>query len=119
MSKPIREQILNNPRLVLSEFKTEDIVILKNSLEVTAKQILCKFGYMKLDSQGLDIYTIEEIFSKMPDETKIMFWSINNARYLLELERQLNNKHVETIQMQQTQLSEQQIQIVRLQTKLN
>ena len=54
----------------------------------------------------------------MPDETKIMFWSINNARYLLELERELNNKHVETIQMQQAQLSQQQIQIVRLQTKL-
>ena len=64
MSKPIREEILSNPRLVLSEFKTEDIVMLKNSLEVTAKQILCKFGYMKLNSKGMDVYTIDEIFYK-------------------------------------------------------
>tara|TARA_R110000868_G_scaffold14021_1_gene65429 strand:+ start:20932 stop:21357 length:426 start_codon:yes stop_codon:yes gene_type:complete len=131
MSKPIQEQILNNPRLVLSEFKLEDIQILTNTLKSTANQILCKFGYMQRTDKdintltkeevalrGYDKYTIEEIFNRMPNETKTMFWAVNNAGYLLEIEKRLREKREQENKLLMAEILGYQIQIIELQKEI-
>lgn len=132
MSKPLREQILSNPRLVLSEFNNLDILTLQNNLKSTANQILCKFGYMQrtdkdintltkeeVTLRGYDKYTLQEVFERMPNETKIMFWSINNASYLIEIEKRLRleaNKRIDNLTAENLKLN---IELMKLQEKLN
>lgn len=131
MSKPIREQLLNNPSLVLSEFKAEDIIILKRTLETTANQILAKFGYMQRTDKdintltkeevalrGYDKYTLSEVFERMPNETKVMYWSVNNARYLIEICLALNKDIENEIKRMRAELTRQQLQIVELQRNI-
>lgn len=131
MSKTTEEQILNNPRLVLSEFNAEDIIILTNTLKSTANQILCKFGYMQptdkphdqltkeeIAIRGYDKYSISEVFERMSDETKKMFWSVNNASYLIEIEKRLRESKLEQLELLKAEVLGYQIEIVKLQEKI-
>ena len=112
------QEILNNPTKVLSEFKAEEIVILKNTLETSAKQIFCKYGYMQLNDDGFDKYTTQQIVDRMPKETRLLYWSMNNARYLLQIESEFRKEQRQMINQLRAELTQQQMQIIELQTKL-
>ena len=131
MSKPIKEQILNDPRLVLSDFKIEDIQIVKNGLKNTANQILAKYGYMQptdvphekltkndIALRGYDKYSIDEVFNRMPNETKLMFWSVNNANHVLEIEKRIREKREHEHKLLNAEILGYQIQIVELQREI-
>ena len=118
MSQPTREQILNDPRIVLSDFNREDIELIRSSLVITAKQIMCKFGYMELNEDLIDKYTIDEVFNQMPDETKIMFFAVNNAGVVLEVEKRLREQREQENKLLSAELLGCQIQIIELQNKL-
>lgn len=131
MSRPIKDEVLSNPRLVLSEFNIEDIQILRNTLKNTANQILCKFGYMQRTDKdiknltkeevalrGYDKYTIEEVFNRMPNETKMMFWAVNNAGYLLEIEKRMREDREKDFKLLNAELLKVQILAHELETEL-
>ena len=79
---------------------------------------MCKFGYMELNEDNLDKYTIEEVFKRMPDETKLMFFSVNNAGLLIEIEKRLRKLKDNEIKILSAELLGCQMQIIELQTKL-
>lgn len=112
------QSIINNPTLVLRDFKAEEIVILKNTLETSAKQILCKYGYMQLDDEGFDKYTMSQIVDRMPRETRLMYWAINNARYLLQIESEMRKNLTLIINQQRAELTNFQMQTIELQREL-
>lgn len=118
MSKPIRECILNDPRMILSEFTSLDKEIIRSSLFIAAKQIMCKYGYLEINKEGLDKYTIEEVFKRMPNETKIMFFAVNNSGVLIEIEKRLREEKDREFDLVSAELLGCQIQIIELQTKL-
>lgn len=131
MSKTLREQYLSNPGLVLSEFKEEDVITLTNTLKSTANQILCKYGYMQptdkphdqltkeeISLRGYDKYSLKEVFERMPNEVKTMFWAVNNAGYLLRIEKEFRDSQTEEIKRNRAEILKYQLEIMELQEKV-
>lgn len=112
------KKITDSPDYILKSFKTNEIVFLKNQLFISKESILKKYGKFEVDKNGCPLFTNEQVFKKMPESTKKMFWAINNASVLIELGDRLNNDLNEEIKRMRAELTAQQITIVELQKQL-
>jgi len=111
--------IIDNPENILKSFTVDEITFLKNQLFITKEQVLNRYGKYQLNDKGLEMYTREQVFQRMPPSTRTMFWSINNAILLIQLSLDLNSDLESEIKRMRKELTIQQIQIVKLQKELN
>lgn len=109
---------IDNTETVLKSFTTQEIISLNGILFTTREQILAKYGKFQLNDKGLDLYTNSQIIQRMPNETRIMFFAINNSNFLIELSLILNSDLTEDNKRMRAELTKQQIKIIELQTKL-
>lgn len=119
MSKTLIENIIDSPENILQSFKTHDISFLKNELFITGQKILSKFGKYDVDENGMPSKNLKDVFDSMPQSTKQMFWSINNASALIESLLNYNEEMESEIKRMRGELSVQQIEIIKLQKQLN
>lgn len=113
------KRIIDNPSEILKTLKTSDIIFLKNQLFLTKEGVLKKYGKFEVDSDGAPLFTSEQLFKRMPDSTKKMFWSINNASVLIESLLNLNTDLEEEVKRMRFELSKLQIEYSKLQIELN
>lgn len=118
MSKSTTDGILSSPNSLLTDFTANDIVLLKNGLFKAKEQILAKYGKFDINEKGLPQYTEKEVFNRMQDSTKQLFWSVNNASNLIEFCLKDNDDLSSKIKDMRQEITSYQIEIVRLQKQL-
>lgn len=114
----IKQFAIDNTETILKSFTTHEITSIKGLLFMTREQMLARYGKFELNDEGLDLYTSNQIIQRMPNETRVMFFAINNANFLIELSLRLNTDLTEDVKRMRAELTQQQIQIVELQKQL-
>jgi len=112
------KRIIENPSIILKQLKISDVIFLKNQLFITKENILKKYGKFEVDSDGAPLFTNEQLFKRMPDDTKKMFWSINNASIMIQSLLNFNDDLENDVKTMRQEISSYQIEIIRLQKQL-